>query len=86
MKPEVIELTKEQTDRIIQMAWEDRTTFDAIRVQFGLSPGQVIKLMRKNLKPNSFKLWRKRTQGRETKHLKKRSFLVGRFRCPSQRG
>jgi uncharacterized protein (TIGR03643 family) len=78
--------SEEQTDRIIQMAWEDRTTFDAIREQFGLSPGQVIKLMRKNLKPGSFRLWRERTQGRETKHLKKRSFEVGRFRCPSQRG
>lgn len=75
-----------QTDRVIQMAWEDRTTFDAIREQFGLEPGEVIKLMRANLKPASFRLWRKRTVGRKTKHLKKRGFLVGRFRCPSQRG
>ena len=80
------DLPPEQTDRIIQMAWEDRTTFDAIREQFGLEPGQVIKLMRANLKPGSFKLWRKRTAGRSTKHLSKRSFSVGRFRCPSQRG
>ncbi len=76
----------EQVDRIIQMAWEDRTTFDAIREQFGLEPGEVIKLMRANLKLNSFKLWRKRTVGRHTKHLAKRAFIVGRFRCPSQRG
>ena len=62
-------LTEAQTDRVIQMAWEDRTTFEAIRQQFGLEPGQVIKLMRKNLKPSSFKLWRKRTTGRDTKHL-----------------
>ncbi len=75
-----------QTDRVIQMAWEDRTTFEAIREQFGLEPGQVIKLMRKHLKPSSFKLWRKRTNGRTTKHLFQRSFLVGRFRCTSQRG
>ena len=79
-------LTEAQTDRVIQMAWEDRTTFEAIRQQFGLEPGQVIKLMRKNLKPSSFKLWRKRTKGRDTKHLAKRGFLVGRFRCKSQRG
>ena len=79
-------LTEAQTDRVIQMAWEDRTTFEAIREQFGLEPGQVIKLMRKNLKPSSFKLWRKRTTGRDTKHLSKRGFLVGRFHCKSQRG
>ena len=78
--------TEAQTDRIIQMAWEDRTTFDAIREQFGIEPGQVIKLMRKNLKPSSFKLWRKRTAGRNTKHLTKRDFVVGRSRCKSQRG
>ena len=80
------ELTTEQRDRIIQMAWEDRTTFDAIREQFGLQPGEVIKLMRKQMKPRSFRLWRERTDGRKTKHLKKRAFVVGRFRCPSQRG
>ena len=80
------DLQAEQIDRIIQMAWEDRTTFDAIREQFQLTPGQVIKLMRSNLKPSSFKLWRKRTAGRNTKHLAKRPFIVGRFRCPDQRG
>ena len=79
-------LTEAQTDRVIQMAWEDRTTFEAIREQFGLEPGQVIKLMRKSLKPNSFRLWRERTDGRKTKHLSRRSFKVGRFRCKSQRG
>ena len=81
-----LELPPAQVDRVIQMAWEDRTTFDAIREQFGLEPGQVIKLMRTNLKPRSFKLWRKRTDGRSTKHLSKRDFTVGRFRCPNQRG
>ena len=79
-------LTEAQTDRVIQMAWEDRTTFDAIHEQFGLKPGQVITLMRKHLKPSSFRLWRQRTTGRNTKHLFKRSFVVGRFRCKSQRG
>jgi uncharacterized protein (TIGR03643 family) len=80
-----IPLTSDEVDRIIQMAWEDRTTFDAIRVQFQLTPGQVIELMRSNLKPGSFRLWRMRTAGRITKHLVKRSFIVGRFRCPDQR-
>lgn len=80
------DLQPEQIDRIIQMAWEDRTTFDAIRIQFDLTPGEVIKLMRSNLNPSSFKLWRKRTAGRNTKHLAKRHFIVGRFRCPDQRG
>ncbi len=75
-----------EIDRVIQMAWEDRTTFDAIRQQFGLEPGEVIKLMRKQLKPSSFRLWRRRTDGCSTKHLKKRGFTVGRFRCKSQRG
>ncbi|MGI9497490.1 MAG: TIGR03643 family protein [Mariniblastus sp.] len=81
-----VDLSVAQTDRIIQMAWEDRTTFDAIKVQFGLEPGEVIKLMRKNLKPSSFRNWRSRTTGRTTKHASKRSFKVGRFRCKSQRG
>ena len=84
--PKKAKFPPDQLDRIIQMAWEDRTTFDAIREQFGLQPGEVIKLMRANLKPRSFKLWRERTVGRTTKHLQKRGFVVGRFRCPSQRG
>lgn len=79
------QLKPEQVDRIIQMAWEDRTTFEAIRSQFGLEPGMVIRLMRSQLKPSSFRLWRKRTAGRKTKHLAKRNFTVGRFRCPTQR-
>ena len=79
------ELTSPEIDRVIQMAWEDRTSFDAIKLQFGLSPGEVIKLMRFELKPASFRLWRRRTQGRKTKHVRKRGFEIGRFRCPSQR-
>lgn len=80
------ELTDAELDRVIQMAWEDRTSFDAIRAQFGLVPGDVIKLMRQELKSSSFKVWRKRTAGRKTKHIRQRGFEVGRFRCPSQRG
>ena len=63
-----IHRTRDQIDRIIMMAWEDRTSFDAIRAQFGLSPGDVIKLMRAEMTANSFKMWRKRTHGRTTKH------------------
>jgi uncharacterized protein (TIGR03643 family) len=78
--------TPAEIDRIIQMAWEDRTAFDAIQTQFGLTPGGVIKLMRKELKPSSFRLWRARTAGRKTKHVALRSFEIGRFRCPDQKG
>jgi uncharacterized protein (TIGR03643 family) len=79
-------LTPADRDRVIQMAWEDRTSFDAIERQFGVTPGEVIQLMRSELKPSSFRMWRERTAGRKTKHVSKRGFEVGRFRCPSQRG
>ncbi len=78
-------LTDSEVDRIIQMAWEDRTAFDLIQSQFGLTPGDVIKLMRAELKPSSFRLWRTRTTGRKTKHLALRSPSVSRFRCPDQK-
>ena len=58
-----------EIDRIIEMAWEDRTPFEAIKLQFGKNESDVIKIMRKNLKPSSFKLWRKRVQGRKTKPI-----------------
>ena len=78
-------------DRIIMMAWEDRTSFDAIQKQFDISPGEVIKLMRHQLKPSSFKLWRRRTHGRITKHEAKFMETPSgseprRFRSKSQRG
>ena len=57
-----------ETSRIIEMAWEDRTTFDSIKDQFGLNESEVIKIMRKNMKRSSFKMWRKRVSGRKTKH------------------
>ena len=63
-------MNQRDLDRIIEMAWEDRTPFDAILLQFGINEGDVIKLMRNNLKSSSFKLWRKRVQGRKTKHKK----------------
>lgn len=80
------ELTEIEIDRIVEMGWEDRTPFDAIKMQFGLKEQEVITIMRRNMKPSSFKLWRKRVQGRKTKHLKKRSEEVGRFKCNRQKG
>lgn len=77
-------MTAIEIDRIIEMAWEDRTTFDAIQHQFGISEAKVIILMRNNLKPSSFRLWRKRVQGRSTKHQAKRTFIKGRFKCTRQ--
>ena len=56
-------------DRIIEMCWEDRTPFEAIEHQFGIKEDDAIKIMRKNLKPKSFKVWRKRVSGRKTKHM-----------------
>ena len=56
-------------DRVIEMCWEDRTPFEAIEYQFGLKEDQAIKIMRNNLKPKSFKVWRKRVSGRKTKHM-----------------
>ena len=73
-------------DRIIEMAWEDRTPFEAITYQFNLSEKEVIQLMRKTLKASSFQLWRKRVNsGVSQKHLKKRNPEIDRFKCSRQR-
>tara|TARA_R100001369_G_C3277409_1_gene161303 strand:- start:569 stop:841 length:273 start_codon:yes stop_codon:yes gene_type:complete len=80
-----MDLELKNIDRIIEMAWEDRTPFDAITYQFNLKEQEVINLMRRELKPSSFRLWRKRVQGRATKHSKKRNFEEGRFKCSRQR-
>jgi uncharacterized protein (TIGR03643 family) len=74
-----------EKDRIIEMAWEDRTTFDAILIQFGLKEQEVIELMRNEMKPSSFKMWRERVHGRKTKHEKLRNFQERRFKCSRQR-
>tara|TARA_Y100000766_G_scaffold240332_1_gene217720 strand:+ start:1250 stop:1525 length:276 start_codon:yes stop_codon:yes gene_type:complete len=74
-----------EVDRIIEMAWEDRTPFEAIFNQFGLTEKEVIIVMRNNLKTSSFKLWRKRVTGRKSKHLKLRNKDIGRFKCSQQR-
>lgn len=70
--------------RIIEMAWEDRTPFEAIEQEYGLNESQLIQFMRRQLKPKSFKLWRERVSGRATKHLKLRSKDVSRGYCPTQ--
>lgn len=75
----------EEIDRIIEMAWEDRTPFDAIEMQFGINESEVIELMRKHMKPTSFKMWRKRMSGRSTKHAALRGSEVNRHKCTRQR-
>lgn len=77
--------TEREHDRIIEMAWEDRTPFEAIEFQFGLREGDVRVLMRRALKPSSFKRWRKHVQGRKTKHRRLRSGEVKRFKCSRQK-
>jgi uncharacterized protein (TIGR03643 family) len=78
--------TERELDRIIEMAWEDRTPFEAIVFQFGLPEKEVIKVMRGNLKESSFKRWRKRVNsGVSQKHLKKRSSDITRFKCSRQK-
>jgi uncharacterized protein (TIGR03643 family) len=78
-------LTAEDIDRIIQMAWEDRTPFEAIEIQFGLLEKEVIELMRSNMKSSSFKMWRKRTNGRATKHKMASQVEKGRFKSSLQK-
>ncbi len=79
------ELEVKDIDRIIEMAWEDRTPFDAIQAQFGLSERNVINLMRREMKLSSFKMWRTRVQGRATKHSKLQVETITRFKCNLQR-
>lgn len=80
------DMTEQETDRIIEMAWEDRTPFEAIEMQFGLSESAVIKVMRDNLKRSSFNLWRKRVHsGVSQKHLLKRNSAINRFKSSLQR-
>jgi len=77
-------LDETQISRVIEMAWEDRTPFGAIEYSYGLDETGVIKLMRQELKPSSFRLWRQRVSNRATKHEAKRSFEVGRAYCKTQ--
>ncbi len=79
------DLTVSEIDRIIEMAWEDRTPFEAIEFQFGLNEKAVIQLMRKELKLSSWKLWRKRAKNISHKHTKKRVSDIDRFKSTLQR-
>lgn len=79
------DLNERQIDRIISMAWEDRTTFEAIEYQFGLTEKQVIIFMKEQMHPRNWKKWRARVQGRKTKHEKLRSEEVDRFKSDRQR-
>lgn len=81
----VKKLSEREVDRIVEMAWEDRTPFDAITAQFGISEAETIALMRNQMKPKSWRMWRARVQGRGTKHIAKRDFEVGRHKCSRQR-
>ncbi|MFA9290710.1 MAG: TIGR03643 family protein [Solirubrobacteraceae bacterium] len=74
-----------EIDRIIEMAWEDRTPFEAIEFQFGLKEKEVIEFMRLNSLPSSFRMWRKRMKARKTKHSFLRTNEVGRFKCTLQK-
>lgn len=81
----VLALSDDQMDRIVAMAWEDRTPFEAIFAQFGLRENEVRALMRNRMKASSFKMWRERVTGRKTKHAALRNFAKGRFRSDNQR-
>ena len=82
---EIEQMENKDIDRIIEMAWEDRTPFEAIKIQFGLSEANVVELMRKELKRSSFNLWRKRVNsGTSLKHLQKRNASLNRFKCSRQ--
>lgn len=85
MSNEIKVLSPQDIDRIIEMAWEDRTPFEAIELQFGLSENDVIDLMRRASKASSFRMWRKRMKGRQTKHQFLRTTDVSRFKCSRQK-
>ena len=78
-------LSQIEIDRVIQMAWEDRTPFEAIKFQFNLSEKEVIHLMKKEMTEKNWRKWRARVQGRKTKHIKLREDGVNRFKCSRQR-
>lgn len=78
------DLKQSEISRVIEMAWEDRTPFEAIAALYGLPEKEVIRLMRRELKPSSFRLWRKRVTGRRTKHRALRPEGVIRAYCPTQ--
>lgn len=78
-------LSLNDIDRIIEMAWEDRTPFEAIESQFGLKEKEIIALMRKEMKRSSFNMWRKRMKGKNTKHAALKNEDITRFKCSRQK-
>lgn len=80
-----INLSAIDIDRVIEMAWEDRTPFEAIEHQFGLSEAAVIELMRQEMRPQNWRKWRARVHGRGTKHIALRDDTVKRFKCSRQK-
>ena len=86
MVEKINSLSLQDQDRIIEMAWEDRTPFEAIEYQFGLKEKDVIEFMRKHSLPSSFRMWRKRMKSRKTKHASLRDSGINRFKCIQQRG
>ena len=78
-------LSEKDIDRLIEMAWEDRTPFEAIELQYNLKENEVRRLMRKHMKRSPFIMWRKRVKSRKTKHLSLRSFIKGRFKSSNQK-
>ena len=79
-----MKLSEADISRIIEMAWEDRTPFDVIYKEFDITQNELERLMRNNLKPSSFKLWKKRVSRRKTKHIAKRSNQINRHKCDRQ--
>jgi uncharacterized protein (TIGR03643 family) len=84
MKKNIRTLNIEEISRIIEMAWEDRTPFEAIESLFGVNSNQLVGLMRREVKSGSFKVWRKRMSGRQTKHLSLRPEGILRGYCKTQ--
>ena len=78
-------ISESDVSRIIEMAWEDRTSFDAIQDAYGLNEKEVKELMKSQLQLSSYKLWRRRVTGRKTKHTIKRDFVIGRHKSPNKR-
>ena len=85
LKKRIGALSGRTIDRIVEMAWEDRTPFDAIEAQFGVNEEETIAIMRRQMKESSFKMWRKRVQGRATKHSKTKPVDAQRFKSKNQR-
>lgn len=79
------DFTERELDRIVEMAWEDRTPFEAIEFQFKVTEDEVIKIMQREMKPSSFRMWRARVQGRKTKHSKLRDDGTKTFKSSRQK-